>query len=74
MTEQPDNLILVYLRRIDDKLDRVIEEIADLKRRVTSLEMQVAQLLVGFAGQSARIDRIDVRLERIEKRLDLVEA
>jgi hypothetical protein len=45
-----------------------------LKRRVTSLENQTASLHVDFAGQSARLDRIEVRLDRIERRLDLVES
>ena len=50
----PDNLILVYLRRVDEKTDRLTE--ADLGRRVTSLEGKVA-LLHG-----------DLRLDRIERR------
>jgi len=65
--DEPDNLVLRYLRRIDEKLDRVIAEVADLKHRVTLLEL-------GFAGIHQRVDRVDLRLERIERRLDLVEA
>lgn len=78
MTEEPENLVLVYLRRIDAKVDQLIDDVRDLKLRVTSLEGQVADLhrqmahLHGdFAGQSARIDRIEARLERIERRLEL---
>ena len=33
MTTEPDNLVLVYLRRMDAKLDRALEEIAELKLR-----------------------------------------
>ena len=65
--EQPDNLVLRYLRRIDGKLDQVIADVADLKHRVTLLEL-------GFAGIHQRVDRVDLRLERIERRLDLVDA
>jgi uncharacterized coiled-coil protein SlyX len=81
MSDGPDNLILIYLRRIDEKVDRVIETQQDHGRRLTSLEGQVAGLHAAvaglhadFAGQSARIDRIEARLDRIEKRLNLIEA
>lgn len=74
MIDAPDNLILALLRRADGKLDHVIEEVGDLKTRVTSLETQVAQIHVDFAGQSARMDRIEKRLERIERRLELQPA
>ena len=74
MTDELESLILVYLRRIDEKVDRVIETQQDHGRRLTSLESQVAGLHADFAGQSARIDRIEARLDRIEKRLNLIEA
>ncbi len=44
MSEAPDNLVLVYLPRIDGKIDRLTEDVQDLKNRVTSLEGQVAGL------------------------------
>jgi hypothetical protein len=74
VSDAPDNLILVYLRRIDEKVDRVASSVADLGRRVTSLETKVALLHGDFAAQSERIDRIDLRLERIERRLEIVHA
>jgi hypothetical protein len=81
MSDQPENFVLVYLRRLDEKMDRMLDGLQDLGRRVTSLEMQIASLhgdvglLHGdFAGQSLRIDRIEQRLDRIERRLDLVQV
>jgi predicted nucleic acid-binding Zn-ribbon protein len=74
MSDAPDNLILVYLRRMDEKLDRLVDSVANLGRRVTSLETKVALLHGDFAAQSERIDRIELRLERIERRLDIVHA
>ena len=62
---EPDNVALVYLRRIDEKVDRVIEDVRDIKFRVTNLEEGQAGIL--------RLDRVDARLDRIERRLDLVE-
>jgi hypothetical protein len=79
MSDQPENLVLVYLRRIDGKIDRLTDDVQDLKHRVTSLEGQVAGLRsetasirADMAAMSLRIDRIETRLDRIERRLDLV--
>ena len=67
MSDQPENLVLVYWRRIDEKLDRVIDDLNGLKMRTTAAEEAIV-------GLNRRLDRIDFRLDRIEKRLDLVEA
>ena len=74
MADEPDSLILRMLRSMDAKLDRVIQDIGDLKQRITSLETKVALLHGDFANQSVRIDRIEIRLDRIERRLGLAEA
>jgi hypothetical protein len=37
MMPEPDNVVLVYLRRIDEKADRVIDDVRDIKFRVTTL-------------------------------------
>ncbi len=66
MPEQPDNIVLLYLRRFDEKLDRVSEDVRELKVRMTSLEEAVV-------GINRRIDRIEVRFDRIERRLDLAD-
>jgi predicted nucleic acid-binding Zn-ribbon protein len=63
MVEAPENLIFEYLRRLDTKLDRVIEDIADLKIRVTSVEERIAQVELSIAGVNRRIDRVEARLE-----------
>jgi hypothetical protein len=62
---EPDNLVLVDLRRIDEKVDRVIG--GDLEVRVTNLEE-------GQAGNHHRLDQVELRLDRIERHLDLAEA
>ncbi len=73
MADAPGNLIFEYLRCIDIKLDRVIEDIADMKIRMTAVEEGIAQFELSIAGINRRIDRIEARLDRIERRLDLVE-
>jgi predicted nucleic acid-binding Zn-ribbon protein len=67
MAEEPDNIVLRYPRRIDEKLDLVQADVRELKNRVGILEQQYAPI-------SSRVDRIENRLERIERRLDLAEA
>ena len=67
MVDEPENLILSLLRRMDSKLDRVIDDVQDLKIRMTSVEE-------GLAGVNRRLDRIEVRVERVERKLDLVDA
>jgi flagellar capping protein FliD len=72
-------------RRIDGKLDRILDAIETLTRRQSSLEARMTALeqnqAHGFAHLHERIDlmqgqldKVNERLGRIEKRLDLVEA
>ena len=67
MADEPDSLVLVYLRRIDAKVDRLIDDVNDLKAGVSSVEENLA-------GVHRHIDRLEVRVERIERRLDLADA
>lgn len=62
----PDSVVLRLLRRMDAKLDRLQDDVADLKVRMTSVEE-------GLAGVNRRLDRLDARVDRIERRLDLAE-
>jgi predicted nucleic acid-binding Zn-ribbon protein len=57
---------LHLLRRMGAKLDRLQDDVADLKVRMTSVEE-------GLAGVNRRLDRLDARVDRIERRLDLAE-
>jgi hypothetical protein len=67
MADEPDNLVLAMLRRIDETTQRTRDDILDLKVRMTAVEE-------GLAGVNRRLDRLEVRVDRIERRLDLSEA
>ena len=67
MADEPDNLVLQMLRRLDAKFDRMAEDIHDLKVRMTHVEENLAIL-------NRRMDRFESRLDRIERRLDLVDS
>jgi hypothetical protein len=70
--------VLDFLReqfaRVHLKLDDLADDVGDLKRQMSSIEQAVAGLHGDFAGQSLRLDRIDIRLDRIERRLDIADA
>ena len=66
MRGTPDNLVLRMLRCMDEKLDRVGDDIRALKSRVGALEER-------YASVSRRLDSVELRLERIERRLELSE-
>jgi hypothetical protein len=54
------HVVMRYLRAIDRKVDRLIDDNRDLKTRVPALEASLALVL----------DRMETRLDRIERRLE----
>ena len=74
MVEASLEMIQAMVQRVLDGQSMLREDMADVKRRLSSLEMAVAQVHSDFAGQSMRIDRVEGRLERIERRLDVGDA
>jgi archaellum component FlaC len=67
MADEPDNIVLIMLRKIDQRTERMADDLQDLKLRMTAVEE-------GLAGVNRRLDRLEVRVERIEKRLELSDA
>ena len=78
MSDAPENLTLVFLRRLDAKIDRMTEDMREVKQRLTGVEIVVGNLaateLSHYAMTAERVDRLSQRIERIESRLDLREA
>jgi hypothetical protein len=71
--DEPRDIVLDYLRRIDRKVDGLLEDFRLFNVRVVAGESQVAGLHVGDVQQNAEIDRIKTRLDRIERRLQLAD-
>ena len=71
MADEPNNLVLIYLRRIDERLAGLERE---FMLRMTGLEARMGSLEGRFSGLEVRADTIGHRLDRIEQRLDLVDA
>ncbi len=74
MTEQPDNMVIEYLKRIRASQDRMELDITDLKVRMSSMEQHQGQILTLLGSLAQRMDRLDERMGRVERRLDLADA
>ena len=74
MSDNVENMTLVFLRRIDERLDRIEGDLGDIKLRMTANEEHLASMMMSIAGINARMDKIDARLGRVERRLELTEA
>jgi hypothetical protein len=64
---ETDSVVLEHLRHIRGAVDRLSDDMREVKGGLGILESQYASL-------STRLDRLDGRVERIERRLDLAEA
>ncbi|MEQ7156327.1 hypothetical protein [Brevundimonas aurifodinae] len=80
MADEPENLVLVYLRRIDAKVDALAGEVREVKERLSAVEVGLASVRrdLGFLAEAdARLqmsfDRLRDDVTRIERRLDLVD-
>lgn len=78
MSDEPQNLVLRYLRRIDERMDglddkfnMVIDRLSSLESRMTDIGRTIADLQGDVVGVHHRLDKYE---RRIEKRLDLVET
>ncbi len=74
MADEPTNLVLEHLRRIDRKVDGVLDEVRHLNLRMGSVERIMSGHYATEVDQNLEIDRIKDRLVRIERRLELTES
>lgn len=76
--ENIDSLVLEHLRHIRHKVDQIVDDIDDLKARISSLDSSMISVKREVnhaeevdARQQVSIDKIIRRLERIESRLEI---
>jgi hypothetical protein len=72
--EAPGTLMLVFLRRLDQRMERLEGGMADIKLRATAIAEHLASIMMSMAGANAGMDKIDARLARVARRLDLTDA
>jgi archaellum component FlaC len=67
MADEPESVLLEYMRRSDRKLNDLIDDVREVKIRMTGVEE-------GLAGVNRRLDRVEARIERVERRLELTDV
>jgi uncharacterized protein (UPF0335 family) len=80
MTENAESVIIEHLRHVRGRVDRIAEDMSDIKHRMSSLEpamvlvkREVAAGDETDARQQLSLDRLSDRIERIERRLELAD-
>ena len=71
MVDEPTNIVLEHLRRIDRKVDDLGGDMRQVILRLGSIERHLAGSNISDVQQNSEIDRIKARLERVERRLEL---
>ena len=74
MADEPDSLVLRYLRRIDERMERIEVRLDQITHRMRVQEETSATFAHAIAAMSGRLDDMDARLGRIERRRDLASA
>ena len=81
MVEESESIVLRYLRRLDEKVDRVTGDIGEVKARLYSIETRMTSLEASIVHVHERVDglqkqvgNVSDRLDRIERRLELADA
>lgn len=80
MAEEPENIVLAYLRRIDLNVKDLQRGQSEVLNRLNRLEEGVARVRRDQANDAetvahlqAQVDRLREQIERINRRLDLVD-
>lgn len=71
MTDEPDSLALRYLRKLDEKVDRLDERQREANAELRSIKTHMSAFLQSELAQDGSIASIPSRLDKIERRLDL---
>ncbi len=78
MTENVENLLLEHMKRFQATLERIENELRELKTRAANVESGLVSVMqhlghqaATHASQQVSIDRMNDRLDRIERRLEL---
>jgi hypothetical protein len=74
MAEEPDNITLRQLRRMDEKLDRLADTMSDMAVDIRSMKTHMAGFMQNEVVHDTAIASIRDRLSRVERRLDLTEG
>jgi hypothetical protein len=71
MADASDKVTLRYLRRIDEKVDRLADIVSDLAADARGIKTPMAGFMQNEVAQGGARASIKARLDRIERRLDI---
>ena len=74
MNTEAENLVLEHLRAVRAKLDKIDNDLGDLRQRVSSIEHHLVNMQRDIVNIHERLDHQGERLDRIERRLELTES
>lgn len=71
---EPDNIVLRYLRKLDERTKRIEENQNDMAADIRILKGHMSSFMQSEIRHDGMIASMQVRLERLERRLDLADA
>ena len=71
MTDEPDSIVLSYLRRLDDRTKRMEERLDDLSSELRSARTHMTGFMQDHQRHDEGIASLRVRMDRLERPLDL---
>lgn len=66
MATEPENLILRYLRGLDEGMTQLRHDVSDIKVRISAIETQLGVITTQIAGIGVRLDRLECRAGLID--------
>ena len=74
MTDGPEDIVLRYLRKIDEGQGKTLKRIDDVEFRLANIEGHMTLFHRSSAHQEGDIAELRARLDKIEKRLGLIDT
>jgi outer membrane murein-binding lipoprotein Lpp len=72
MADEHENLVLVLLRQLGDKIDRVDDKVDRVAADQTAMNAKVDRLDVKVNGLDAKFNRLDAKVDRTDQKVDSV--
>ena len=72
--EEPDNIVLRYLRRLDERTERIEKKQRDMVADLRAMRGHMASSMQSETRQDETLASVEQRLDRIERRLDGVDT
>ena len=71
MTDEPDSIVLRFLRKMDEKLDKLDGRQQETNAELRSIKTHISAFMQSELAQDSSLASILTRLDKIERRLDL---